>query len=414
MLKKRPTFFKRSDSDVVKPTKSNSFGRKTSVPSSSEPKTYILPIEVKELSYPLTMFINRSVAMKGANILQVREGDVVTFLNSINSKSQMVNVQKGNEKGNIPSGALCLNKHVWNIYLDTVEILIQHPDLLLTLLENTDFPDIVLQLVPTLIARRQLEFALSIFFQSELLEKKAQNELFRLKTPAVTVVTTIFNNPQNLPLQKFRTDFVNFVISLIHKYGSNLTIIVENSINYLVNFPIDSIPPELCAVLKSLNGVITDYQKKTLNISVLLGSMFFLRFICPALSQPHEFCNIQNINGSTKSSLIAVTKVLQLISNQTVDNSDTNLIKLYDPVSQFLMKLASKGTPTTLSIENSLIVEAATLYYAVYHCAEKYHNDPALKQIVEKLGVPKIPVFEQEVPMYSKIVEIKNYIESLT
>jgi len=418
MLKKQPNVvnLKRGDSDsfpLNKAIRRNSYGRKTSVPGFSSPNQSPRSDQSpksKTISYPLSIFVDRTVRIKGPNILRVEEGDVITLVNLPTEDSTMIHVRHGKEEGLIPICALNLNKYTYNIYLDTVELLIQYPKLLIGLLDDSDNSDIVLQIVPILIARRLIPDALNIVFKSELIEKQNHiTEMFRSKSAATIMVSTIFNNPQNLTLQKFRTDFVNFAISQINENDCSIpSTILEKCIDYLSKEPV---PDELIVVLKSLNNAINS-QTVVINISII-GSLFFLRFICPALVQPQEFCGIKDVNGNIQKSLITITKALQLVSNQTAE--DEGLIKLYKPTSDFLMKIVSMPMPILiLTSDSSLILEAVTVYSYIYFFAEKYSID--IKPIIDRLGLPPqtLPNLEEDVPMWNTINDIKNYLNEIT
>jgi len=104
MLKKQPNVvnLKRSDSDsfpLNKAIRRNSYGRKTSVPGFISPNQSPnqSPRHSTKISYPLTIFVDRTVRIKGPNILRVEEGDVITLVNLPNEDSTMIHVRHGNK-----------------------------------------------------------------------------------------------------------------------------------------------------------------------------------------------------------------------------------------------------------------------------------------------------------------------------
>ncbi len=188
------------------------------------------------------------------------------------------------------------------------------------------------------------------------------------------------NNKKNISLQKFR----NSIIS--HQENTTDTII-----DYLAKLTINDIPFEIIIILKSLKDSILKIKDRQLNIYVLVGSIFFLRFICPALSNKKE---------------LVIAKELQSIANQT--NGENKKI------TDFLMMITESPYPT-LVIKESVIISALNIYHEIIEY-KKYHDTEIFKSLISKLGTSyKYNITDEtDVPMYPLIQNIKEYIESYT
>ncbi|KAL9645304.1 hypothetical protein ABK040_002504 [Willaertia magna] len=100
-------------------------------------------------------------------------------------------------------------------------------------------------------------------------------------------------------------------IKLINITKLILKNIIENTIKYL--------PIEICEILEFTMELLSSdkYNKYFLNKELTLGSLFFLRFICPAIISPHLYNIIeeQPLQNSQRT-LTLIVKIIQNIANQ--------------------------------------------------------------------------------------------------
>jgi len=334
--------------------------------------------------------------------------------------SKTLNVIKDGKHGKIPIFALNLDIHSWNIYLEAVDLMITDTNVMLIILDTSNS----LEFVELIIARGYLSPVLRTLYQLEIDEKISRDlktEMFRAMSPIINVISTIFNDLKSPGLQKFRDDFMLAVTSSIEKHLPKLSKdwkwvagVAEDCVDYLVRLPPESIPAEIIVILRSLRDTILSTSGLSNDdIPVMLGSIFFLRLICPMVSKPSD-----EINSDMMAKLVMVAKALQLISNQVDPEKDTQMFEIIDRLSwlhnstsDFLIRVASMPMPT-LSIDRSVIREAASLYaklLVVSNTNKTEHLKDRLGQINENDLVNTTSL-----PMWETISESKRFIQSIT
>jgi hypothetical protein len=206
--------------------------------------------------------------------------------------------------------------------------------------------------------------ALQSFFEEELrvaVSRGMAHTVFREATGAVLLTRSILCRPGTL--QKFRLNFIHAVLLSIaasYEVGDPLCLgtILADCIDYFALYPKKSIPKEVTLILNKLKVAAETTEWKS-PIPVLLGSLFILRFIVPALAQPDQDWVAKVLPTKTtlqlKDFVRALKEVgvcLQLISNQQEPSEEhlfyglhQRLHDLQEPTGEFLMRFAEIPEP---------------------------------------------------------------------
>ena len=355
------------------------------------------------ISYQLIVHAKFSVNITDSNFLKIKDGDKLMLTTNQNIKYNTLNVISNGKVGRVPISALSLDIHSWNIYLEAIDLITSDIDLMLSIINSLEDHDID-DFVKLLIANKSLNNVLKDLFYVEINDKLKRNlitELFRSVSPSIKIITAILNDTNNSSLKKFKNDFIEKVIELVEQNNS-LKDIIEKCCYYLISLPSESIPCEIVIILRALRDTLLRFKEFSNNdISILLGSIFFLRFICPSLSQ------LENKN------MLTIAKILQLISNQTEATNDNNLLeldgllKLYKQLSEFLIRISSMPIPH-LSHNESLIKLAARYYAQILDMDNIDRNK--LAYLKARLGDSPT---ETELPIWNKIIEMRTFIKKL-
>jgi hypothetical protein len=193
----------------------------------------------------------------------------------------------------------------WNLYLNAIDFLIEFPTYLEIL--SVEIP------IALFMAKHALGNALEALLLLEKKDKenrKLENETFRSSTPAVLLLQKILARE---PLQAFKTAFLDAMSAQVKRYSSWTLQAQAEMLDYCFAFLQQSCDalPELSVILFSLDR---------LNNPVFQESVFFLRFICPALVQTNN------------RSLIDLAKTLQLIANHIDPSSDSAQFGLLEKI----------------------------------------------------------------------------------
>lgn len=355
------------------------------------------------ISYQLIVHAKLSVSITDSNFLKIKDGDKLMLTTNQNTNYNTLNVISNGKVGRVPISALSLDIHSWNIYLEVIDLITSDIDLMLSIINSLEEHDID-DFVKLIIANKSLNNVLKDLFYVEINDKLQRNlitELFRSITPSIKIMTAILNDANNISLKKFKDDFIELIIKLIEQNNS-VNDIIEKCCYYLISLPSESIPCEIIIILRALRDTLLRFKEFNNNdISILLGSIFFLRFICPSLSQ------LENKNT------LMIAKILQLISNQTEPNNDNNLLELngllqlYRQISDFLIRISSMPVPHLL-YNGSLIKLAARYYSQILEMDNIDQNK--LAYLKARLGDSPT---ETELPIWNKIIEMRTFIKKL-
>ena len=364
----------------------------------------------------ITVKIKVNARIKCKGFLNVLATDSVILLDAP-IKSGIVYCQQtgfGNEYGNssealygnIPVSIIQINRHSWNIYLQIVDILMDKLKLLEALLYNiSDESAILCNLVNVLRAKEMLPIIVYSLFEleyNEKTEKGMETELFRSSTPSMILLGSLFSSDKV-------TNFSKMVVERAIQYVKEnpcsnnykaLAKVLDKFINFIIEIPSNQIPYE---IILSLNCML-----KTHNNPIMLGSIFFLRLICPALIK----------QSNLDKSLITLAKCIQLIANHIdpapenfMYNIKDNMKSYQGQISAFLIKVALYNYTVPVPTEN-LINEAALIYKEVATClVPSFANDIILHEMKRKLG--PVPSDANPVPLNEVIDTFKNKFSHL-
>ncbi len=381
-----------------------------------------------------TLYAPAYVKIKDSTFLTYNRGDKITLYEIDNSEHDKLFASNGTNKGMISKNLL--DMHTPNVYLEALDVLLIHPSLLVRVVEAQplELPNQLATFVALLTARKILPHTLKILFDVELQENPANQSPrvpFRLETPAVVLTGAVLNAPGKMA--DFRKNFVQFCRSTINATNSqkqmeedSTCIILGQCLQHLAKLPNAAFPRELIVVMQSLKEV-AESNPQSVPVSVLVGSIFFLRYLLPGLVQPREVRrNSDTIDFETSKSLMNLAKALQLVSNRTDITEDhpfypirERLETLYDPTRDLLLRIASIPVSAE-KFTTSLIAEAASFYWLIMDIGRKNIDDPALQetlnQLEKKLGqAPLGPIRkETEAPLIDEITRISKIFGALT
>lgn len=342
--------------------------------------------------------------IKCKGFLTVSVGDSVTLLKAP-PKSGIIYCQWVNEFGNIPAHVIKINRHSWNFYLRIVDVLMENPKILEAFLYKISDDTINLlnfikismakQLLPDILIKLlKLEY-------SEKIEKGLNTELFRSSSPPMILLGSLFSSCE---VSTFCTMIVKNAISFVNKpcYDkSNVLLKVLNRfMNFILSIPYDIIPYEIVLSLQCV-------MRATDGNSIILGSIFFLRLICPALTRIQD------------KSLITLAKCIQLIANHVDPAPDHFMYKIKDhmqnyqkPISTFLTKIALTNLLIIPIPDEDLIGAAAIIYKEVTSIlTSSFDHDIILHELKQKLG--PVPTNENPIPLIGEIEKFKNEFSHL-
>ncbi|MCE5293416.1 MAG: hypothetical protein LLF94_02225, partial [Chlamydiales bacterium] len=203
-----------------------------------------------------------------------------------------------------------------------------------------------------------------------------------------------------------------------------ITVTIEKSFDYLYSqLTENKIPHEFSIVLKALKEA-HDPSNQDISLAALKGSILFLRYLCPALSQPKEKCGIKKIKNVPVVSDFA--KALLLVVNQTVIKEEEKnhqfydiriaLEKLHQPIAALLSKIASNPQPETPP-PGQCIKEAASMYGLIVRSGRTFEDNTELQETLNLLEKHwgKAPQhefeFDDEVPMLDEISLLSSKLQ---
>lgn len=259
----------------------------------------------------------------------------------------------------------------------------------------------------------------------------ALNELFRERTPAVILVSALLELAES-KFPHFRSHLVEFALSHIKVNQQHEVILSTVFLNKLLSEFVcqlerikgSDIPDELILVLRILLKTLLEMNVDRKRIPGLLGSMFFLRFVVPALAQPENFVKqFVKQDAPSKECLKNLVRNLQHISNQTEPSESefsypirAEMESLHLRVEQFLLRISMVPVPSTEE-RGSLIVPAAKIFRVLTQIDRDvlcHGTRLAIEKLIERLGtVPNIDIKkDDDVPLITQIRAIEQYLKS--
>ncbi len=358
--------------------------KKTSVPDEG--------IRPKELC---TTYIPMAIKIKGGPFMKVEKYEKVTILSSEQPRRGIFRCCTSTEEGLLSDQYLDINQHTANIYLEALDVLLEHPILLKHLITN-EFQEVPCHpktLLQLLQARKVLRLSLKILFREELSNAKASGNsttLLRESTPAIKFCSALLTN--NQALDDFRHNFVARVLDTVRQKTKNkpidnetLMYILGQSLDYLHSLQVNQYPHEVQLILFCLRETAKKVQDTPL--SSLLGSIFFLRCLVPSLVQPDD--KKLRLTHIEKENLKQITKALQCVSNEQCPHwleacHHDAFTKLVERTSPLLIRISSE-LPQNIVPTESLVSEAATYYWLIMREGQKIQNQDDLQSSLEKL-----------------------------
>ena len=205
--------------------------------------------------------------------------------------------------------------------------------------------------------------------------------IFFPDSPAMLLAGSLLSLPS---LSLFKEKFVKFALELVTSSNSwepsEVVEAIPDFLAFLTSIALEA-PPVLVVFLQSIASV-----KNSLSVK---SSVFFLRFVCPALAQPGKVLE-NEISEEACTRLLQFSKAVQLVANK-VDPPEhsglfpfaaklkSNLSKVEDLLNKICNGLAVADVP------NSVLRPAARLYSAL---CELHINDPEFLAIKMELGDP--------------------------
>lgn len=423
------------DTQLVSPRVLNAFYQTS--PSDLRTSVELFNESDNELSTEITFsgYAVTSEQVMSPDYLAVKEGDLLTItLTNPAKPGVFTKVTHNNKQGMITTDTLGDDTNIANIYLQVMDVVIQHPPLLDELLDNEylEYPEHKKDLFLLLSARKLLWKNLEIFCEAEfqkLSSGKELNTLFRDRSPAISIISLILQSSERVIA--FRDKFIghlrqfiqdNFDVNELN--SQDILNILDQCFHYFNSIKPAEFPPELIILLKTIKNLAIKYTpadehsagkikaSKSMLLdehSSALGAIFFLRFINPGL-----------ITYDRK--MIIVAKALQLISNQTDPNNEdlllhpisTELSHLQKPIGFILNKFAEMDN--TLSTDQSPTVRPAACFYWLLMTKfyNREHDHYTLKPLIKRLGYIEKPPFTEKdkIPKIDEIKQIANFIDA--
>jgi hypothetical protein len=384
--------------------------------------------ELKIENHFFSVYVPREI--EGPGLLRVNRGDLVFILNEKCDKPDRFMAINKTGEGEILISYLGLDLHSPNIYLETMDVLVQHPSLFCSVLNSKYFKkeERLKELFELLCARRVLPSALKALFELEFkasLASKDQNAFLRRESESIKLVSFILNSSEGL--NKFRNVFIKSLILEVRSIkkrepaAKKILRIVTWCIEHFSTLRDDQFPVELIMLLSTLKKVI-DKQGMSEKCCPLLGSIFFLRFIVPALMSSAKFSKncLKKLVDPVK-----ISQALQMISSQsdpepgsqryeTFSSVFEEIKGLYKPVATLLNKMASLPI-AEMSIDQKPLVRLAASFYGLVAGEIKTTDEAelaALKKLRARLGpVLEYPLLEKDkIPIQRRIDEISTFI----
>ncbi|HEV2613207.1 MAG TPA: RasGAP domain-containing protein [Gammaproteobacteria bacterium] len=285
-----------------------------------------------------------------------------------------------------------------DIFMPTIDIFIAHPVLLETVLTTTypglpDHEDVFARLLR---ARRCLPDALTKLLELEFI-KNAKNPhvLLREDDAARRLISAMLKTEQSMHI--FCTQFKATLepekkvpgtpqkrLSFLKNSepttpelseGNKLILQLRNCISYFSRLPDENFPPELIMVLRLIKAKVIEHKIDPADCSKILGAIFFLRLICPALVG-------QNI---------LLSKALQFVSNQSTpeDNHNNQIFlsvrakmeELHQPTAGLLNRMAD--IPAKEETFMTSLEQTAETFYRHVICEIKTTDEAALLALAQ-------------------------------
>lgn len=377
-----------------------------------------------------------NVKLKMPGFLQVSDGEFVTLMEVHNLPDGLVMCKsKSGEVGRLFSNAVQVSVHSWNLYLDVLPFLISHPEFLVAVIKDNVVESS--RLVEMLLAKVLLKPALEALLEREESAFREGLMLFffclnfferneSLASPAMHLAGSLLSLSS---LNGFKRSFVQYAVVLVSKSNNwgpeDIVKALPQFLTYLDGLASNP-PPALVLFLQALNSVPNAMSMKS--------SIFFLRFVCPALVQPCAVTNSSSMSEETTSRLVHFSKALQLVANK-VDPQP--LSKLADQVSYFVFVSCSNvlfncfswqdvalralhGNVDALldklcrgmavaDVADSVLRPAARLYASM---CERGLDDPSFVELQQRLGPPpRLDASDKEL-VIAPIARIKKLLES--
>lgn len=365
----------------------------------------------------------QSVRIKGSGYLRVNEGDSVRiYLTERPSRGVFDNVVCDTERGRLLTNSIDLNIHTCNLYLEAIDLLVKHPNWLTSLLTGVfeNYPDRDQVLIKLLRARKLIPAALEGLLDIEFsrAQHKDKNVALRHESPAMIVILTALKSNSAV------TDYCNTIIHSIkasiksraNNHGLSTDLLQNIIKTCLENIDEIAIPSELGMILKSIKKIADRYFTESARNS-LIGSIFFLRLICPKIIS--EAMRDKPDTMMSKNTII-LAKALQLISNQVDPGSNDEIIyqsterlkDFHHPTASMLSRMAD--TAITDEVYPVPVIEEAASFYGfmLEKLSSDNSNDESLIQLKERLGDVYLHAETDElsIPMMDTISKISDYI----
>jgi len=385
------------------------FGKKSeSVSPASPASPASQPSPVVEDIPEFSVYLNRSIKIKDEKYLRGEEGDQIIVRSRI--ATNLFIGENGWQQGYIMSNSLDFDHHTENVYLRTMDVLVENPKLMVTLLtrQYNAFPDHALQLVHLLSARRLLLPALQKLCQLEcqkMTDVGTGHVTFRDESPAVKMITSMLMTSSE-SLHQYYRDFTGFLVKSLgdrEELDSEfLASLLKKSIEHLNK----DAPPILIMILRAIKsggeGCMTPEK-----CSLLMGGIFFLRCICPALSQKQPM---------QQDNLKLIANALLKISNHE-DPSNEKLIPVLNEMRNLrpsvveLFERITRMVQLPICHPSSLILNAASFYGLVMREFEMNTDEDIRRSLATlKFHLGAIPTgvkSEEDLPMWNDIRRIR-------
>ena len=135
-----------------------------------------------------------------------------------------------------------------------------------------------------------------------------ETETFRGESPAIILVSACLSLDN---VVQYRTDVVGEITTSIMarlSWNPKVMLKVLKEALKTLKKTVNRMPEELVMVLKT-------FAEATPNDHAIMPSVFFLRFICPALAQPKQG-GLDKMPEEVAMSLLQTAKALQLVANR--------------------------------------------------------------------------------------------------
>lgn len=314
------------------------------------------------------------VNVRSKTFLQVSNNDTITVLR-INLKTQQCYCQSSTgDRGFIPINALQIPNCLGSVYLyDTLRYIASKEEIMDQIIIKKVIP--IFDLIQLLGVCGLLEKVMTYLFYREIcggsdkeknisLRREKNTSLRGDNTQALIMSASIFNSTSAV---NYRNALVYFCISWFRTNISEWSCyVLIPAIRALLNWmtlSLHMLPPELAILFRGIR-----IAEKAADVKVQ-SSFFFLRFICPTLSQPFLYSSNLNIQQNTATQLLELSKSLQIIANR-VDPIEKQfaypireeLARLYNDVDIYIEKLCDPLKIPTIIPSSSLETSALEVH----------------------------------------------------